>query len=66
MVSELEKYVYEKRNLKNQGSWESICKDCLSLLVLAVVLVYIVILKSNLERIRKQNIYMPITIIENP
>ena len=68
---ELEKYVL-KRNIikfiKNQRVlWGSIYKDCLSLLCLAVVMTVfaVAILKSNLERVPKQNIYMSITFCEN-
>ena len=64
MVIELEKYC--KKNIRNlqkiRGFWGSIYKDCLLLLLLLMVVVVFVVamLKSNLKRIPKQNIYMRI------
>ena len=56
-------YKNNKKYIKNQGVRGSVYKGCLLLIFLAVVMVVFIVamLKSNLERIPNQNIYMPIT-----
>ena len=72
MVSELERYISErswrtpwkdiKEIYKKSGDSGSIFKDCLLLLFLAVVMVvfFVSMLESNLERITKQIMRMRI------